>query len=399
MLLLQLQSIRYLMRQGLAARGHEDIEGNLDQLLAVRSHDVPALSTWLLEHKYLSHDIVNEIISLMGNEVLRSIVRNVDNAQWYGLMADETRDASGAEQFVVCLRWVTHNFEINEDMIGLVDVPSTDSTTLLSVLKDVLIRCNLSLKLCRGQTYDGASNMSGHLNGVAARFQAEQPAAISVHCLAHCTNLCLQEVTRNCKSLRDGLDTVHDVTSLIRNSPKRLHMFKSLQEMTNSGSTPTLKPLCPTRWTVRTRSIDSVLQNYSIVVDALEVISSSGSDEGSRKAGGLIALMDKFSTYFGMRLASLIFGKTEILATSLQTVRSSVEDAIKAVNILRTHFVNCRNDEAFHTFFNDIVTCAKDLTQDPVLPRQKRIPRKLDEGSDQHRFESVSEFYRYVCVC
>ena len=42
--------------------------------------------------------------------------------------------------------------------------------------------------------YDGAASMSGHINGVAAQIQRVEPGAVFVHCLAHCTNLCLQEV-------------------------------------------------------------------------------------------------------------------------------------------------------------------------------------------------------------
>lgn len=43
MLLKQLSSIRYLLRQGLALRGHDDSEGNLMQLLMLRSEDCNGL--------------------------------------------------------------------------------------------------------------------------------------------------------------------------------------------------------------------------------------------------------------------------------------------------------------------------------------------------------------------
>ena len=64
------------------------------------------------------------------------------------------------------------------------------STTLI---KDCLVKFALPLVQCRGQAYDGASNMSGHINEVAAQIQKEEPSALYVHCLAHCTNLCLQQ--------------------------------------------------------------------------------------------------------------------------------------------------------------------------------------------------------------
>ena len=54
MLLKQLSSLKYLLRQGLAIRGHEDIEGNLLQLLRLRSGDCTQLSTWIAERKFFS---------------------------------------------------------------------------------------------------------------------------------------------------------------------------------------------------------------------------------------------------------------------------------------------------------------------------------------------------------
>ena len=51
------------------------------------------------------------------------------------------------------------------------DVPKTDSDTLTTLIKDCLLRFSLPLSQCRGQAYDGASNMSGYITGVAARIQ------------------------------------------------------------------------------------------------------------------------------------------------------------------------------------------------------------------------------------
>ena len=43
MLLRQISSLKFLLRQGLAIRGHEELEGNLLQLLKLRSEDFPDL--------------------------------------------------------------------------------------------------------------------------------------------------------------------------------------------------------------------------------------------------------------------------------------------------------------------------------------------------------------------
>ena len=56
MLLKQLSSLKFLLRQGLAIRGHNDRDGNLLQLMELRSEDSPGLRRWLDSNHYLSPD-------------------------------------------------------------------------------------------------------------------------------------------------------------------------------------------------------------------------------------------------------------------------------------------------------------------------------------------------------
>ena len=90
----QLSSLRYLMRQGLPIRGHDTFEGNLFQLLQLRSEDDTQLSSWLREKKYFSPEIINEQIELMANSVLRSILSQIYSAGWFAIIADEATDVS-----------------------------------------------------------------------------------------------------------------------------------------------------------------------------------------------------------------------------------------------------------------------------------------------------------------
>ena len=72
-------------------------------------------------------------------------------------MADETTDMSNREQVVLCICWVTKNFEVREDFIGLYVVQAIDAKTLFLAIKDVLQRLNLSLKKARVHCYDVVS--------------------------------------------------------------------------------------------------------------------------------------------------------------------------------------------------------------------------------------------------
>ena len=105
--------------------------------------------------------------------------------------------------------------------------------------------------------------MHGKRSGVATRIRTEQPAAIPVHCFAHSLNLCLQDAGRGLVCIRDALELCREIFKLIKLSSKRAHLF-SLNSGASSGGEVGLKPPCPTRWTVRTASIDAVIKEFML---------------------------------------------------------------------------------------------------------------------------------------
>lgn len=130
---------------------------------------------------------------------------------------------------------------------------------------------------CRGQVYDGASNMSGHLSEVAAWIEKDVPAALAIFALF--CSLCklvftIKEVyiNKRCYGFGKG-DTYHNSYNFLL---KDLLYFLKFQLGTSSVS---LKPLCPMRWTVRTAAFSGVLSNYEILQATLEKINSETHDE------------------------------------------------------------------------------------------------------------------------
>ena len=174
--------------------------------------------------------------------------------------------------------------------------------------------------MCRGQAYDGVSNMQGRRKGVATRFKQENPAAIALHCCAHSLNLCLQDAAKNLNCIRDALETVIEISTLIRYFPKRLHLFMTKLNSPESDSRAvTLKPLCATRWTARTPAIHAVITDYTLLLEILEEIHLTTKDEYGLKAGGLLHSLEKFSTLFGLELSYFLFSASEQVSLTLQT--------------------------------------------------------------------------------
>lgn len=101
-------------------------------------------------------------------------------------------------QVAICLRYVDPmTLEVHEDCVGLYATDKTDADTITKVIIDSLIRFNLPLNRCRGQCYDGASNMSGKHTGVFTQIQKKEPRAMYIYCMGHSLNLAVQDTCRS----------------------------------------------------------------------------------------------------------------------------------------------------------------------------------------------------------
>ena len=100
-------------------------------------------------------------------------------------MCDEGTDCSNLEKLSFNIRSVDDDLEVHEDFLGFYKVDNVKSDTTVAAIKDSLLRFNLSLESCRGEIYDGASNMLGKKSGVATQLSAIQPKALPTHCFGH----------------------------------------------------------------------------------------------------------------------------------------------------------------------------------------------------------------------
>ena len=106
---------------------------------------------------------------------------------------DEKTDCSCKERLSVCVRYVQCDVyggaQLTEDFIDV----SSDVTAVSSVILNVIPSTGIDVGFCHGQGYDGASTMSGHLNGVQAIKKKSYPLALYTHCANHCLNLALNK--------------------------------------------------------------------------------------------------------------------------------------------------------------------------------------------------------------
>lgn len=108
---------------------------------------------------------------------------------------------------------------------------------------------------------------------------------------------------------------------------------------------PSIKPLCTTRWTVRTKAIEAVLKNYAVLEDTMKEVNETQHDDNGALAGGVLARMEKFETYWGLKLAHLVFSAAEELSRSLQGKDTSAQEAHLACRSVGEYYRKLRDDE------------------------------------------------------
>ena len=352
-LLKVLQNVRFIARQGLPLRG-DGIEENRNfiQLLKLRAEDDSRILDYMSKKtdKYTSATVVNEMLEIMALAILRGIASCLKQGVWYTIMADEETDSSNKEQLVICLRWVDSELNAHEEFIGMYNVDQIDSATLVHVVKDILIRMNLKLGDCRGQCYDGESNMSGIRSGVATQISSEESWALYTHCYGHSLDLAACDTIKRSKVVKDALDITHEVSKLLKYSPRRDSMFEKIKAEV-SPDTAGFRVLCPTHWTVRGATLASVIENYSVLQDLwVECIDCTKDTEMKARILGVEAQMKTFRYVFGVMLGETILRNTDNLSKTLQHQHFSAAGQHVASLAVET-LEHLRTDECFDLFW------------------------------------------------
>ena len=242
----------YLAKQGLALRGHDETTGSLNQgnfieLLKFKSNDLPTLKYRLDSNhaiKYICKTSQNEIISILGGQIHKLIIEEIGSGP-YSIIIDQTTDLSRDEQVAFCIRYV-YKGQIKEKFVKFNTTASTRSDDLEQIVLRHLRELGLSGNFIVGQSYDGASNMSGIYTGLAARLREKFKTAIYIHCYDHRLNLSIKDACTQISEIRNALGTLNSMHSFIEVSAKRHDIFKGIATLENCYIA--LKHPSETRW-------------------------------------------------------------------------------------------------------------------------------------------------------
>ncbi|CAF1397023.1 unnamed protein product [Rotaria magnacalcarata] len=196
-----IETIIFCGKQNIALRGHRDDgnkieengifsanDGNFRALLQYRIQSSDEVLRQHLEKcnknaSYISKTIQNQIISIIGELILKQIIEEVKQAHFYTVLLDETSkpnskksiffcdacfhvlllilaDISNVEQASLCIRYIL-NEQIHEKFLMFIPVSDRSGACLANLIINTVLVLGLDLSFCVGQGYDGCSAMSG----------------------------------------------------------------------------------------------------------------------------------------------------------------------------------------------------------------------------------------------
>ena len=124
--------------------------------------------------------------------------------------------------------------------------------------------------------------------------------------------------------------------------------------------TPSFHTLCPTRWTVRASSLQSVMDNYNVFMELWTEAADIAKDSETRaRLIGVKTVMLDFDYLFGVVLGQRILQHTDKLSKTSQNPWLTASEAQEIAELTCTVLEGIRTDEAFHFLGQNILKLQK----------------------------------------
>ena len=116
--------------------------------------------------------------------------------------------------------------------------------------------------------------------------------------------------------------------------------------------TPSIRLLCPTRWTIRAESLASVLANYNTLQHTWEeAVEVTQDTEANARILGVLAQMSMFPYLYGTMLAEMILKHADNLSRTLQHKSMSAGEGQQVAAMTASTLKSVQNDESFDLFW------------------------------------------------
>nr|XP_009788698.1 PREDICTED: zinc finger MYM-type protein 1-like [Nicotiana sylvestris]XP_016481049.1 PREDICTED: zinc finger MYM-type protein 1-like [Nicotiana tabacum] len=241
------------------------------------------------------------------------------------------------------------NWPSERAIISLVRVSDTSAKSLKEAVLSLLMKHSINPSKIRGQSYDGASNMQGKMNGLKSLILQENPSTYSVHCSAYQLQLTFVVVAKKHKEVETFFAIITNVLNVIGFSFKRRdqlrdHQTKLLEQLLESGEIQSGKGLNQerglqrpgdTRWGSHCKTLDNFVILFSSIVHVLGVIECEGDVNDRLQAGAFSSKIKAFEFVFLLHLMLKVLLMSNELSKTLQKKDQDIVNAMLFLDITK----------------------------------------------------------------
>jgi len=350
--------------------------------------------------KYLSPTIQNELIDILASNVRQIICNEISTcSSGFSIIMDSTQDITKVDQDSIIIRYVItdhekHVLQVQESFIGFYKIDQHGAQDYENLIYKVLSDTNLDIKKCKGQGYDGASDMKGMYSGVQKRIIGKAPNATYVHCCAHNLNLVVCDAAKSSSDALRFFETIQSIFNFFSSSAPRWALLAFGNE-TKDIRKKTLKKLCPTRWEARHKSLFALKERFVDVLKSLSMIllTSHKSDE-KLLSKSFKNSMESFEFVLMICLWENILRYTQCVSKMLQSQNINIQSACTFLDQAYQSISNLRDN------FKDILNtaeliCSKwNISTDFKTKRQAFAKHYFDEVDGDRRLNTTKDNFK-----
>lgn len=403
----------FLSKQGLAFRGHDEgsdseKNGNFQQLCQLISSIDPSFSTKQKATFNLSSpQIQNELIEVAASATKRLLVKRVLDTGFYCLLADEARTFK-QEMLAICIRF-TRGLDVEERFIGFYDCSlSQTAESLHQIVEKALEEIGLASVPIIAQGYDGASVMSGNVQGLQRLVQRKHPAAQYVHCMAHRLNLVVVDVCRANRAATRFFDSLQSLYTLCAHP----QVHARFQQMVRSMKIKHLEisSLSETRWACRYKTVTAVKQQFNEILQVLLELEREGC-KCTTQVSGIIRVFNTTEFRICLCIFDRILPLVHVAHKALQAESATLNTAASVISSVLIEVRRLRSDNVWQDILDgsdslslNAAKCSSDSAQPKRFKPNAYHSQAAcylgqrdteEQSSDSHRLK-VSVFFPVI---
>ena len=284
--------------------------GYLQQMEDIRNRDARTKP----EVNLLSPLNCHRLLHTMKTLVVCAICAEISEHKTFSIIVDGTQDLSNKDAQAVIVRYisqVTGNLQPVERVTEVFTTADSSGQGMCDQVVLVLNDLSLELQWIVGQSYDGASNMSGKYTGLQAKLRELSKKALYVWCQTHRLILLVEGVLKSSPQVTGAITLLQELYNFF-GGYKRNAVLVAAQE--DQRYIKTLKRVSDTTrsWRSVEDVVSVVIDHYDCIVDALDELSDVSSNDATTvsSADGLRCRLQQFDIIVTLFVLRDIFTKT-----------------------------------------------------------------------------------------